>query len=180
MALVGQKRAVDEIENAAPQTDTAPKKFKVSTSSNALAALSTIVNINIANVTPLSDRGGQRHMNTISSPDNLDSPPLSITAKSPEADSTRNSETPPAGIDYFEVDMALRELHNAFPFYNLPEYATALSNLGIVTVDNIRTASDKTLIEDVGLPSVVIPLIRDRARVLALIAEGHGVSCPRF
>ena len=183
MASGGQKHAVDdlEIENIAPQTDPAPKKFKASALRNASAASSMTINVNITNITPLSDRGGQHYMNKpILSPDNLRSSPLVITAaKSPEAGSTRN-KMPPAGIDYPGVDKALCKLHHAFPFYNFPGYTTALFNLGILTVDDIRTASNKTLMEEVGLPSVVIPLIRGRAGVLALIAEGHGVSCPRF
>jgi hypothetical protein len=75
--------------------------------------------------------------------------------------------------------MALTELHNAFPIYNLPQYAAALFDRGIATVDDVRTTSDGTL-EEVGMSSLVMELFRERARVLSLIAEGHGVSCPRY
>ena len=187
MTSAGQKRTGDEIENVAPENNNVPKKIKTSSSTNASASSSAIVNINFANFTPLSDRGGQHRTNTsvLSAVDNLRSAsPLTINTASPVADSADSSHSPqtppqPANIDYPAVDTALTELHNAFPIYNLPQYAAALFDRGIATVDDVRTTSDGTL-EEVGMSSLVMELFRERARVLSLIAEGHGVSCPRY
>jgi hypothetical protein len=75
--------------------------------------------------------------------------------------------------------VALDELHESFPIYDLPQYASALSNHGVVTVDNIRNADDEALVQS-GLPPVVVGMVRQRAMILAMSVEGQAVSAPRY
>jgi hypothetical protein len=185
MASAGQKRAADEIENIAPQNDNVPKKIKTATSNNASSSSSAAVQINIANFTPLSDRSGQRHMNMSISPATNPSviSPLTITASSPTASNSSSGSTShsatPDDIIYPDLDRVLNDLHAIFPDYNLPGCINALSKIGIATVHDVRYADDQLLIE-AGVPLVMVPLVNDWAGRLALAAEGHGVSQPRF
>ena len=149
--------------------------MKTTTFSGASASSSSTININVANYIPLGDRGGQRRINM--SPADSDRP-LSITLpSSPVTKSSSNPQTPPA--DYPAISVALDELHESFPIYDLPQYASALSNHGVVTVDNIRNADDEALVQS-GLPPVVVDMVRQRAMILAMSAEGQAVSAPRY
>lgn len=185
MASAGQKRAADEIENIAPQNDNLPKKIKTATSNNASASSSTAVQINIANFAPLSDRSGQRHMNMPISPtaNPLVISPLTIAASSPTASNSSSGSVShsatPDNITYPDLDIVLNELHAIFPDYNLPGCINALLKIGIATVHDVRCADDQLLV-DAGVPLMLVDLVNDRAGRLALAAEGHGVSQPRF
>lgn len=88
------------------------------------------------------------------------------------------SPTPPY-VDYPEVSEVLAGLHWFMPEDNMPQYTMALSDHGIRTIQDISAASDDTLTA-VGMPEGVLDTLRDYARRMALIAEGHGVSAPRF
>jgi hypothetical protein len=153
------------------------KKVKTAAFSGASASSASTININVGGYIPLGDRGGQRRINTPAlSPANK---PLTITFSSspPSSPGTRlSSNLPPC--DYPTIDAALRELHNSVPYYNLPQYASALSHHGITTVEDVRNVSDETLVK-AGLPPVVLDMFRRHAAGLVLMSEGHGVSAPR-
>jgi hypothetical protein len=109
--------------------------------------------------------------------------PLTIAASSPTASNSSSGSTShsatPDDIIYPDLDVVLNDLHAIFPDYNLPECINALLKIGIATVRDVRYADDQLLVE-AGVPLVLVPLVNDRAARLALAAEGHGVSQPRF
>ena len=182
LAAAGRKRAANELECSATQgtSDNMPKKAKTTALSSASALSSSTVNINISNPIPLSDRAGQRHINTpIMSPADK---PLAIKylPTSPTSSSNVTSSPIPATPpDYPTINIVLEDLHNAFPSFNLPQYFSAFRDFGMVTVEDVRNVSDDNLVKT-GLPLFVLDHFREHAERLALGAEGYGVSAPRF
>jgi hypothetical protein len=156
-----------------------PKKAKTTALSSASALSSSTVNINISNPIPLSDRAGQHHINTpIVSP--ADKPLAIKLPTSPTSSSNVTSSPIPATPpDYPTINVVLEDLHNAFPYFNLPQYFSAFRDFGMVTVEDVRNVSNDDLVKT-GLPLVVLDYFREHAECLALGAEGYGVSAPRF
>jgi hypothetical protein len=131
IASAGQKQSADDAQTAQLQVTKAPKKAKTVTSSAASSSLSSAIQINIANHVPLNGLVGHCHINAPTLPatnERLQLTDYSHTSISPVREPT---------VKYLSVRNVLQQLHETFPAYNLPQYGTALSDHGIVNVDDV-------------------------------------------
>jgi hypothetical protein len=135
--------------------------------------------IDIANHIPLNDIGGHRSINI---PDILASP----TADEQLASYSHTLSSPAShpspiqhNIHYPPVIDVLQELHQIFPALDLPHFASALSDHGVATVDDVRYASNDLFVA-IGMPAFILDTFNDGAFRMAACAEGCAVSAPRY
>jgi hypothetical protein len=153
--------------------DKEPKVIKTQPSMASLHPQAPATNINIANHAPFSEIGGRRRINAHASPPHDQPANYSHTSSSPSDPLTIPN------IEYPAISDVLEELHRIFPALDLPQYGLALSNHRIVTVDDIRSTS-KDLLIDIGMPPTIFDIFYDCAMRSVLVAEGYGVSQPRY
>ena len=135
--------------------------------------------IDIANRIPLNDLGGHRRINI---PDIPASP-----AADEQLTSYPHTSSSPAGdpspvqnnIHYPPVIDVLQELHQIFPTLDLPHMASALSDHGVATVDDVRYASNDLFVA-ISMPAFILDTFNDCALRIAACAEGHAVSTPQY
>jgi hypothetical protein len=156
----------------------------VDASSTAASSLaSSAIQINIANHIPLSDTIGNRRVNV---------PALSTTGRqlellnSSNSSGSRASSSPvsdyrvtPSDVEYPCIGSVLMELDRSLPGCDFTQYRSALMDRGIVSADAVGTADDE-IFTTIGISEGFMDMIRDRARIMTLAAEGHGVSAPRY
>lgn len=81
-------------------------------------------------------------------------------------------------IHYPPVVDVLQELHQIFPTLDLPQFASALSDQGVATVDDVRYTSNNIFVA-IGMPAFILDVFNDGASRIAACAEGRAVSAPR-
>jgi hypothetical protein len=134
--------------------------------------------IDITNHIPLSDLGGHRRINI---PDIPASPTADEELTSyPHTSSSPVTHPSPIQNDthYPPVIDVLQELHQIFPTLDLLHFASALSDHGIATVDDVRNANNDLFVA-IGMPAFILDTFNDCALRIAACAEGHAVSAPR-
>jgi hypothetical protein len=171
IAAVANSRSVGNDLITEVQFNRAPKKTNMVGSSTATSSSSASVQINIANYMPLNDIEGHRCVNMPAHRQQLTD---AHTPSSP-------SGTPPIppNFDYPSIRDVLEELNGRIPYLDMLQYDGALLDHGIRTVDDVKSTENDTLIA-IGMPEGVLEIFRNYAMIMALSAEGYGVSAPKY
>jgi hypothetical protein len=134
--------------------------------------------IDIASRIPLSDLGVHSSINIPDTPaspaadEQLTDYPQTLFSPASHSSPIQNNIYPPV-IDVLE------ELHQIFPMLDLPQFALALSDRGVATVDDVRYASNDLFV-NIGMPAFILDTFKDGALRIAACAEGQAVSAPRY
>jgi hypothetical protein len=169
------KQSIDSVQTMEMQSDGASKKAKAVVSSTTPHLSASAINTESASHFPLSDLvGGRRVYIPCSTAANDQLPDCSHTPPRPIINS---SDVP--NDDYPSIGDVVEELHKLYPNLDFPQYGLALAQHGIVNVNDIRYADDDLFIA-IGMPPHILKMIRYRAMIKALLAEGCCISAPRY
>lgn len=143
-------------------------KAPIKTNIEALVTSSvSAIDIDVADRIPLSGR----------SLVNIPASPAALTHS--HSSSSPAPDLLTANVNYPAVGHILDDLHKIVPALDLPQFNSTLSDHGIMTVNDVRCASNELFIA-IRMPASILDIFIDCAGRMVLSAEGYGVSQPRY